>query len=94
MPLEVSGRNALLHLSFDHPDHLALQTLLTIEMLDRGILAGAGFYGSLAHRDEHVDAYLAAAEEAAGVLAAAIEAGDALERIGGQVRHTGFRRLT
>jgi glutamate-1-semialdehyde aminotransferase len=94
LPLEVGGRNALLHFSLDHADDLALQTLFTIEMLERGILAGAGFYGSYAHRDEHVDTYLAAADEVFPVLRKAIEAGDAVQRLDGQVRHTGFRRLT
>ena len=94
LPLEVGGRNALLHFSFDHADNLALQTLFTIEMLDRGILAGAGFYGTYAHRDEHVDGYLSAAAEVFPVLAAAIDAGDVVERVDGKVRHTGFRRLT
>ena len=93
VPLKLSGYPALTSLSFEHPDALALQTLLTVRMLARGILAGAGFYVSLAHRPEHVDAYLAAADEIFAELAQAIRAGDAAARIGGPVRHSGFARL-
>ena len=73
---------------FEAPQSAALQTLLTVRMLRHGILAGSGFYATLAHDHRHVDAYLAAAEEIFGELAEAVRQGDAAERIGGPVRHS------
>jgi glutamate-1-semialdehyde 2,1-aminomutase len=93
VPLKLGGYPALTTLSFEHPDAAALQTLLTVRMLDQGILAGGGFYVSLAHGPQHVDAYLAAAEAIFAELAQAIRQRDAAERVGGPIRHSGFARL-
>lgn len=94
LPVRTAGHAAILSLTFDHGDAAALATLFTRRMLDRGFLAGTGFYPSLAHTERHVDAYLAAASAVAPELAAAIAAGDAASRIGGTVRQSGFSRLT
>ncbi len=94
LPLKTHGHPALTTIQFDHPQAAALGTLLTVRMLARGILAGGGFYASLAHTDQHVDTYLAAAEEVLPELAEAISQGDIENRIGGPVRHSGFARLT
>jgi glutamate-1-semialdehyde 2,1-aminomutase len=93
VPLKLAGHPALTTLAFEAPDSLALQTLLTVRMLARGILAGAAFYASWAHTAQHVDQYLAAADEIFSELAAAVRQGDAARRIGGPVRHSGFARL-
>ncbi|NQT17527.1 MAG: aminotransferase class III-fold pyridoxal phosphate-dependent enzyme, partial [Planctomycetes bacterium] len=93
LPLKLAGHPAITKIGFDHPDALALETLFTVRMLSHGILAGSGFYATLAHTKEHVDAYLAAADIAFPELAEAIRQGDAAARIGGPVHHTGFQRL-
>ncbi len=93
VPLKLSGYPAMTYLAFDHPDSLALQTLLTVRMLQQGILAGGGFYPSLAHTEDHVDQYLAAAEAIFAELAEAVRHNDAASRIGGPIRHSGFTRL-
>ena len=93
VPLTISWHPCITHIDFDHPDALALQTLLTVRMLDHGILAGAGFSATMAHTQQHVDRYLAAAEEIFVELADAIRQGDVAARIGGPVHHTGFKRL-
>jgi len=93
VPLTLSGHAPLPTFAFQHEDNLALQTLLTRRMLERDILAGSACSICLAHADEHVDRYLAAAEEIFPELAAAIEANDAHARIDGPVRHSGFARL-
>lgn len=92
--LKLTGHPAITSLVFEYPNALALQTLLTVRMLDRGILAGGGFYASLAHTEKHVEAYLAAADEIFAEISEAIRLGDAEERIQGEVRHSGFARLT
>jgi glutamate-1-semialdehyde 2,1-aminomutase len=94
VPLETGGHPALLHLKFNHPDDLALQTLFTVRLLDHGIMGWAGFYPCLAHTEEHVAAYVAAAEAIFPELAESIAAGDTRARLGTPVRHTGFARLT
>lgn len=97
VPVKVTGHPALLHLSFDHEQAAALGTLLTARLLDRGFLAGSGFYPSFAHKEHHVTGYLAAVEPVFTELAEAIRRGDLLQRlqsINVPVRHTGFARLT
>lgn len=93
VPLVFAGHPAITTLRFDHPDAAALATLFTVRMLDRGILAGSGFYASLAHTEEHVDRYLAAADEIFPEVAEAAAQGDAAARIGTPIRHGGFARL-
>jgi glutamate-1-semialdehyde 2,1-aminomutase len=91
--VNTAGHPALTSLTFDHPEAPALQTLFTVRMLAHGILAGAQFYPSLAHEENHVDAYLAAVEEVFIEMAVAIKRGDAVDRIGGPIKHTAFSRL-
>ena len=47
VPLKIAGHDALVSIAFAFPYALALQTLFTVRMLDRGFLAAAGFYPSL-----------------------------------------------
>jgi len=93
VPLAFAGHPAITTFRFEHPDAAAMATLLTVRMLGQGILAGSGFYASLAHSAAHVDRYLAAADAIFPELAAAACRGDAAQRIGGPVRHSGFTRL-
>lgn len=87
------GHPAITSIRFNHPKALALQTLLTVRMLEHGILAGGAFYPSLAHTDQHVSAYLGAADEVFAELAQAIAQDDVADRLGGPIRHSGFARL-
>lgn len=95
LPMKASGRPELATLLFDHPDAAALQTLMTVRMLDRGFLAGGGFNAMLSHQPRHVTDYLAALDEVCRELqVAAREFPEAVRRrIGTPVRHTGFSRL-
>lgn len=94
LPLKPAGYPALTTLSFEHPDNAALMTLFTVRMLDHGILAGSGFYPTLAHTEEHLHHFAAAAQAVFPELDAAVRAGDAARRLNTPVRHTGFTRLT
>ena len=97
VPVKVVGHAALLSLGFEHQQAAELGTLLTARMLDRGFLAGSGFYPSYAHKQQHVAQYLAALEPTFAELADAVREGDVLERLqslGLHTRHTGFARLT
>lgn len=94
LPLKLLGHAAITSMAFDHPKNAAIGTLFTTRMMEQGILAGSGFYGTFAHQEEHVARYLEAAEAIYPELAAAIEADDIESRIGGPVRSSGFARLT
>lgn len=94
VPLLLGGHAAITSVTFGHPHREALMTLFTTRMLEHGILAGSGFYASFAHQDEHVRRYVRAAESIFPDIAAAIEADDIEARVGGQVRTSGFARLS
>ena len=97
VPIKAVGYPACQTISFDVSDtdqQAALQTLMNIRMLERGVLWSGQSFATYGHRDKHVDAVAAAADEVYAELADAIAAGDALRRIGGRVKHSGFARLT
>ncbi|MFO1095477.1 MAG: hypothetical protein U0992_19565 [Planctomycetaceae bacterium] len=51
VPLKLGGLPATNTIGFDHPQSSGIVTLLTVRMLNRGFLAGSGFYPTLAHED-------------------------------------------
>lgn len=93
VPARAIGHSALLHLSFDHPQAAALGTLFTVRMLDRGFLTGSAFYPCLAHTEEHLTNYFAAAEPVFDELAQAIRDKEIARRLGSPIRHRGLTRL-
>jgi glutamate-1-semialdehyde 2,1-aminomutase len=94
LSLHVSGHPALVNFSFDHPENLALQTLLTVRMLERGILLGNGFYPTCAHQREHLEKCFEALDFVFAELKEALNAGEVEARIGGPVKQSGFARLS
>jgi len=92
--LHTSGLPSLCHFGLDYQDELALTTLFTQTMLDKGYLAWSQFKPSYAHQVHHVEAYLEAVKEVFAVLAEAIEKGDVASRLKGPVARRGFYRLT
>ncbi len=94
IPLEVSGITPLGHFSLKVEGAQELRTLFTQMMLDRGILAGSGFYAMYAHTDAHVDRYLAAVREIFPELKKAIDNRSVRQLLRGPVAHSGFSRLT
>jgi len=63
-------------------------------MLQRGFLAGKGFYATFAHTEENIEAYLKSARDVFGEIRNELEQGSVLNRLGGPVAHSGFSRLT
>lgn len=92
--IEVSGIAPLGHFEFACENALAVRTLFTQLMLERGILATNAFYASYVHEDGHVERYLAAAEEAFHTISDALRKGEVEKHLKGPVAHAGFRRLT
>ncbi len=95
LDVTISGWPALCTFSLNYGDAaLALRTLLTQEMLDRGYLATAAFYPTLAHTRIVVADYLDALDKTFGAIRQAIDHGDVMKRLRGPVAHSGFSRLT
>ena len=97
LPVRTSGHNALLHLSFEHPQAAALTTLVTARMLRHGFLTGSGFYPSLAHTEQHIMKFSQSLDVVFAELSKVVSQGDVEQRLkesGSEVRHTGFARLT
>ena len=93
--LKIGGWPAITHFSLDYGEQSeAIRTLFTQEMLDRGYLANAAFYGTYAHTPEIIEEYLWVADEVFGIVAEAVKADDVNKRLRGPVAHTGFSRLT
>lgn len=93
VPAHAHGLPALAGLSFDHPRHPELCTLFTARMLDHGFLAGSSFYPTLAHTEQHVEAFAAAADDVFFELGQALARDDFTVRLKTPVRQTGFQRL-
>ena len=94
VPLHFKGPPGLTVYEFDHPRAAALQTLWTVRMLESGYLVNYVFFVMLAHEPHHVDAFVDACDPVFAEMGQAIQDGDIEQRIGGPVKHTGFRRLT
>lgn len=94
LPVTIDGIAPLAHVAFQVDDALAVRTLFTQEMLDRGFLATGSVYAMYAHTAAHVDAYHAACVEVFQVLAGAVAAGTVRQSLRGPVAHGGFKRLT
>jgi glutamate-1-semialdehyde 2,1-aminomutase len=90
--VSVGGIPPLSHFSIDAPEGAALTTLFIQTMLERGFLASAQFYASYAHQPHHIDAYLAAVQDAFRAVARA-EAEGVEPLLHGPVKHGGFQRL-
>lgn len=92
--IHVSGIPPLSHFAFGHEQKLAMKALFVQLMLDQGFLASTSFYSMYAHADDHVRAYLFAADRAFAELASATRAGDIEKRLKGKPAKSGFQRLT
>jgi len=92
--ITISGIYPLGHFAFNYENGLVLKTLFTQLMLEKGFLATTAFYASYAHKEEHIKAYLEAADVAFCFISEAIDKGDAEKRLKGPVCHAGFKRLT
>ncbi len=93
LKLHVSGLPSLDHFSLEYEDELALTTLFTQIMLEKGYLAWNQFKPSFAHHEDHVEEYLDAVTETFAILAEVVAKGDVASRLKGPVARHGFYRL-
>jgi glutamate-1-semialdehyde 2,1-aminomutase len=94
LSVDIGGIPPISHLSFLCENSPAVHTLFTQYMLERGFLAAKAFYATYAHREEHVEAYLASVREVFTILAKALAEGTVMASLKGPVAHSGFHRLT
>jgi len=91
--LEIGGILPLSHFSFKNTEPLVLKTLYTQTMLEQGFLATTALYASFAHKDEHIQKYLSATDNAFKLISKAIKEGNLKKYLKGPVCHAGFKRL-
>lgn len=94
LSVTITGIPPLAHFSFGYPNGLAMRTLFTQIMLERGFLATGAFYASYAHQDDHIAGYSAAVEESFALIAQALKANEVEKLLKGPVAHSGFYRLS
>jgi glutamate-1-semialdehyde 2,1-aminomutase len=94
LKLHTDGLPTLTHFGFDSDDGLALTTLFTQIMLEKGFLAWNQFKPSYAHQTHHVDQYLAAVTDTFAVLAEAVAQDNVAGNLKGPPAQRGFYRLT
>ncbi|MDT8375578.1 MAG: aminotransferase class III-fold pyridoxal phosphate-dependent enzyme [Mariprofundaceae bacterium] len=92
--IEVGGMPPMSHFVFKHESAPLLKALFIQCMLEQGFLASTLCYAMYAHTEEHVKAYLAAADGAFTELADALRSGDIESRLKGMPSTQGFKRLT
>ena len=94
LPVHIDGIPPLTHIGFEHPEALAIQTLYTQEMLQRGYLLGAAVYMTWAYDEAIIDRFIRDSGETFAVMRDALDKGDLHARLAGGVIQAGFKRLT
>lgn len=93
LPLHTGGLPSLCHFALDEDADLALTTLFTQLMLDRGYLASDQFKPSFAHTPEDVGRYLEAVAEVFDEMTQAVHRGCVRDSLRGPPARRGFHRL-
>ena len=94
LKIHVEGLPPMSHMSFGYRNGLELETLYTQLMLEKGFLASVLYWPSLAHKEQHLDRFLEAMDQAFQVCGQAIRDGQVESLLKGPVRHADFHRLT
>ena len=93
LKIHTSGIFPLSHFEFEYQNSLAIKTLFTQLMLQKGFLASTIFYASYAHKTSHVDQYLYAVNEVFAEISKMISNNTIKSSLKGPVCHSGFKRL-
>ena len=92
--IHISGIPPLTHISFEADEPLAIQTLYTQEMLEKGYLLGASVYTTFAYENKIIDTFIEQSDSVFELIKGAIDKGDIKKHLKGDVIYAGFRRLT
>lgn len=93
LEIHVGSIYPMSHFNFKEKS-LILKTLFTQEMLKKGYLATNAYYASYAHKQEHLDAYLNAADDVFAFIARVLAEGDPENYLNGPICQSGFKRLS
>jgi glutamate-1-semialdehyde 2,1-aminomutase len=93
LKLDIGGIPPLSHFGFPGAAAGAQKALFVQSMLDQGFLASTSFYAMYAHRMEHVDVYLAAADACFAAIKDATAKGNVESALRGRPAVSGFKRL-
>ncbi len=96
LDISVSGDEMapLGHFAINYENALAMKTLFTQCMLEKGYLATDAYYASYAHTPEKIENYLKAVDDCFCFLSKASEGKRVESELKGPVCHSGFQRLT
>ncbi len=94
--ISVSGEEMapLGHFSFNYENALAMKTLFTQFMLEKGYLATNAYYASYVHTPQKVEDYLEVVDDCFCFLSKTLEGNRVELELKGPVCHAGFQRLT
>ena len=94
LEIEIYGIPAMSSYSFKSANSLAYKTLITQEMLKKGILASTNFYASIAHKSSYMEKYFNELDKVYKIINKCenkeIDINKILE---GPICHSGFKRL-
>jgi len=93
LSIHVGGIPPLSHFAFEDEKALSIKALFVQLMLEKGFLASTSFYAMYAHKVEHVEKYLQAADDVFAQLKDAEERGKIGGLLKGQPAVQGFKRL-
>jgi len=92
--ITLAGIPALSTYTFNSKDTLSYKTLITQEMLKKGILASTNFYASTAHTEYEFDLYFNALDEVFTKISKCELGENKIENLlEGPICHSGFKRL-
>ncbi len=88
------GMPPLIHMGFNHPESLAIQTYITQEMLKSGYLARESVYVSYPHSKTVVDAYIQTLQPVFKSIRDELKSGTISSKLEVPLAQSGFKRLT
>jgi glutamate-1-semialdehyde 2,1-aminomutase len=91
--IHVGGIPPLSHFSFEYENGLAMKAYFVQTMLEKGFLATTLFYAMHAHRVEHIESYLEAADNVFATLSGLIKNKDLEKYLKGNPASSGFKRI-
>lgn len=92
--IHIGGIPPLTHITFKADDPLAVQTLYTQEMLERGFLLGAAVYTTYAYTDDVISGFVEKSDHVFEKIRNAIDSKNIYHFLKGDIIHAGFKRLT
>ena len=94
LDITLAGIPALSTYSFNSKDAMSYKTLISQEMLKKGILASTNFYASTAHTENEFEAYFNALDEVYTKISKCELGENQIENLlEGPICHSGFKRL-